>query len=289
MKFNLCVLVLALLCECGYGGWTFWSDWTTCPTPCEGRSKSRRRYCVTQFCNGEYYQAESCEPKDCLVTTKISAALRQKENLATTVLANKVTKQPTVSNNTQTSELPTNTILLASSRGIKAILQETWHPFITVTVPAMLRNTKTLNTEKLPRVVNRSTSHISASRDIDPRDIFNRTQSRKEMYEPSSSKERTANESNNTIVILVALPVMTICVVFYTAVKVFQMFKSSRIKTLESVDVRTSNNELSLSDYRDQDLEEREYHYVSYDEISKRGSYEKKSPSQSYVYDVTWL
>lgn len=127
------------------------------------------------------------------MTTKISAALRQKENLATTVLANKVTKQPTVSNNTQTSELPTNTILLASSRGIKAILQETWHPFITVTVPAMLRNTKTLNTEKLPRVVNRSTSHISASRDIDPRDIFNRTQSRKEKYEPSSSKERTAN------------------------------------------------------------------------------------------------
>lgn len=69
----------------------------------------------------------------------------------------------------------------------------------------------------------------------------------------------------------------------------FFRFKSSRIKTLESVDVRTSNNELSLSDYRDQDLEEREYHYVSYDEISKRGSYEKKSPSQSYVYDVTWL
>lgn len=48
------------------GGWTFWSDWTTCPIPCEGRSKSRRRYCVTQFCNGEYYQVKSCEPRDCL-------------------------------------------------------------------------------------------------------------------------------------------------------------------------------------------------------------------------------
>lgn len=289
MKFSLFVSVLALLCECGYGGWTFWSDWTTCPTPCEGRSKSRRRYCVTQFCNGEYYQVESCEPRDCLVTTKVPVSLRQKEKLATTVLANKMTKQQTVSNNTQIPELPTNTILLASSRGVKAILQETLHPFITVTIPARLRNTKTLNTEMRPRVVIRSTSQISASRNIDPRNIFNRTQFRKEMYEPSSSEERTANESNTTIVILVALSVITVCVVLYTTVKLFQMFKSSRSKHFESVDVRTSNKELSLSDYRDQDREEREYHYVSYDEISKRGSYENKSPTQSYVYDVTWL
>lgn len=213
------------------------------------------------------------------MTTKIPVALRQKENPATTLLANKVTKQQTVSNNTQIPELPTNTILLASSRGVKAILQETRHPFITVTVPTMLRNTETLNTEM----------YISASRDIDPRNTFNRTQFRKEMNEPSSSNERTANESNTTIVILVALPVMTVCVVLYTAVKLFQMFKSSRSKHFESVDVRTSNKELSLSDYRDQDREEREYHYVSYDEISKRGSYENKSPTQSYVYDVTWL
>lgn len=69
----------------------------------------------------------------------------------------------------------------------------------------------------------------------------------------------------------------------------FFRFKSSRSKNLEGVDVSTSNKELSLSDYRDQDREEREYHYVSYDEISKRGSYENKSPSQSYVYDVTWF
>lgn len=128
-----------------------------------------------------------------LVTTKVPVSLRQKEKLATTVLAIKMTKQQTVSNNTQIPELPTNTILLASSRGVKAILQETLHPFITVTIPARLRNTKTLNTEMRPRVVIRSTSQISASRDIDPRNIFNRTQFRKEMYEPSSSEERTAN------------------------------------------------------------------------------------------------
>lgn len=272
MNFNLCVSVLALLCESGYGGWTFWSDWTTCPIPCEGRSKSRRRYCVTQFCNGEYYQVKSCEPRDCLVTTRNPAAIRQKETLATTVLPNKVTTQQKVSKSTQTSESPINTILLASSRR-------------TVTVPAVKRYTTTLNTKPRPWVVNRSTSHISASRDIDFPDIFNRTQSRKETYEPTSSKE----ESNNSIVILVALPSMTICVVLYTAVRLFQIFKSSRSKNLEGVDVSTSNKELSLSDYRDQDREEREYHYVSYDEISKRGSYENKSPSQSYVYDVTWL
>uniref|UniRef100_K1R8I1 Complement C1q-like protein 3 n=1 Tax=Magallana gigas TaxID=29159 RepID=K1R8I1_MAGGI len=82
---------------------------------------------------------------------------------------------------------------------------------------------------------------------------------------------------------------MTICVVLYTAVRLFQIFKSSRSKNLEGVDVSTSNKELSLSDYRDQDREEREYHYVSYDEISKRGSYENKSPSQSYIYDTNNL
>lgn len=60
------LLLLFVFCFWSLGGWTFWSDWTTCPIPCEGRSKSRRRYCVTQFCNGEYYQVKSCEPRDCL-------------------------------------------------------------------------------------------------------------------------------------------------------------------------------------------------------------------------------
>lgn len=69
VRFVLLLLVCCccLVCFLGsLGGWTFWSDWTTCPIPCEGRSKSRRRYCVTQFCNGEYYQVNSCEPRDCL-------------------------------------------------------------------------------------------------------------------------------------------------------------------------------------------------------------------------------
>lgn len=115
-----------------------------------------------------------------MTTRSPAAAIRQKENLATTVLPNKVTKQQIVSHSTQTSESPINTILLASSRR-------------TVTVPAVKRHTTTLNTKTRPWVVNRSTSHISASRDIDFPDIFNRTQSRKETYEPTSSKEGTAN------------------------------------------------------------------------------------------------
>lgn len=114
------------------------------------------------------------------MTTRNPAAIRQKETLATTVLPNKVTTQQKVSKSTQTSESPINTILLASSRR-------------TVTVPAVKRYTTTLNTKPRPWVVNRSTSHISASRDIDFPDIFNRTQSRKETYEPTSSKEGTAN------------------------------------------------------------------------------------------------
>lgn len=114
------------------------------------------------------------------MTTKSPATTRQKENLATTVLPNKVTTQQIVSHSTQTSESPINTVLLASSRR-------------TVTVPAVKRHTTTLNTKTRPWVVNRSTSHISASRNIDSQDIFNRTQSRKETYEPTSSKEGTAN------------------------------------------------------------------------------------------------
>lgn len=67
--FKRRVRLLWLICSSDFwssGGWSFWSDWTTCPTPCEGRSKSRGRYCVTQFCNGHYYEFKDCDPNDCL-------------------------------------------------------------------------------------------------------------------------------------------------------------------------------------------------------------------------------
>lgn len=97
-----------------------------------------------------------------------------------------------------------------------------------------------------------------------------------------SQQKNTKSKSNKPFNILFVASQLHQMVFFFR-------FKSSRSKNLEGVDVSTSNKELSLSDYRDQDREEREYHYVSYDEISKRGSYENKSPSQSYIYDVTWL
>ncbi|XP_011412434.3 uncharacterized protein [Magallana gigas] len=162
----------------------------------------------------------------------------------------------------------------------------TIHPFIIVTVPALLHHTETVKNGERLQLTKKLTSldHI-----VDNYPRKNNTTAGKQMLKPSSSKSKTANESNTNIVILVALPVLTICVVLYLAVKLFRMLKPSRSSNLESVDVSTSNKELSLSDYRDQDREAREYHYVSYDEISKRGSYENKSPSQSYVYDVTWF
>ncbi|XP_052715449.1 uncharacterized protein LOC128188436 [Crassostrea angulata] len=282
MKFYLYVSVLAFLCDCGYGGWSFWSDWTTCPIPCEGRSKSRRRYCVTQFCNGHYFEFKDCEPKDCSVMKKISGARRQTENHNTTTLSSKVTKQQTIFIKTPSSVMLTSSIPRAPFRRTNVTI----HPFIIVTVPALLHHTETVKNGERLQLTKKLTSldHI-----VDNYPRKNNTTAGKQMLKPSSSKSKTANENNTNIVILVALPVLTICVVLYLAVKLFRMLKPSRSSNLESVDVSTSNKELSLSDYRDQDREEREYHYVSYDEISKRGSYENKSPSQSYVYDVTWF
>lgn len=273
MKLGLCVPVLALLCECGYGGWSFWSDWSTCPTPCEGRSKSRRRYCVTQFCNGYYYQVESCEPRDCLVT---------KQNHETTALTFKVTKQQTVSHKSP------STILLASTRLTSAAPQGLWNRFNAVTISSSLRNTENLNTENLSQIPNTLTTYLSVLGGTNVREEFIHKQSRKETYELTSSKETTNDNVNNTVV-LVVLPVFTMCMVLYTTAKLYQMFRVSRSENLPSVGLSSPSKILSLSENTTQSQEVREYHYVSYDEISKRGSYEDKSPSQSYVYDVTWL
>ncbi|XP_062605452.1 uncharacterized protein LOC134267249 [Saccostrea cucullata] len=78
--FRLLVSIF-LFCPNAWGGWSFWSDWTPCSYPCEGKTKWRRRHCMTQFCNGNYYESEYCRPQDCLPETKPpTVAFRQNFN-----------------------------------------------------------------------------------------------------------------------------------------------------------------------------------------------------------------
>ncbi|XP_062619316.1 zinc metalloproteinase nas-37-like [Saccostrea cucullata] len=95
-------------------GWSFWSDWTLCSYPCEGKTRWRKRHCMTQFCNGNYYEYEYCRPQDCLPETKPPpVAFRQNFNNS---YLTKETKRYVKSTVRESLTLPQNNFLKKITR-----------------------------------------------------------------------------------------------------------------------------------------------------------------------------
>ncbi|XP_061177759.1 uncharacterized protein LOC133186545 [Saccostrea echinata] len=264
--------------ECG---WSFWSDWTPCSYPCEGKTKWRKRHCLTQFCNGVYYEYEYCEPKDCLLETK----------------------PPPVAfrHNINNSYIPQETNRYFKSSGIVRETMQMTTP-ITHLVPTLTDLLK-----KITRQKEKNTATFVKKSEIDIDDHETNVQMKirevtklasqpahgnmnaKQNDQPTSKEE--GKERNVNVVILVAVPILTVCGVSYTIARIYKIIKDKKANSKEATE-NTRGQWPSLSSNKISSTEEnrevQEYNYVSYDEISKRGSYENSSPSHSYVYDVTW-
>lgn len=117
---------------------------------------------------------------------KISGARRQTENHNTTTLSSKVTKQQTIFIKTPSSVMLTSSIPRAPFRRTNVTI----HPFIIVTVPALLHHTETVKNGERLQLPKKLTSldHI-----VDNYPRKNNTTAGKQMLKPSSSKSKTAN------------------------------------------------------------------------------------------------
>lgn len=122
---------------------------------------------------------------------KISGAGRQNENHNTTTLSSKVTKQQTIFIKTPSSVMSTSGILRAPFRRTNVTI----HPFIVVTVPALLHHTETVKNGERLQLTKKLTSldHI-----LDNYSRKNNTTAWKQMLKPSSSKSKSANGNLRT-------------------------------------------------------------------------------------------
>ncbi|XP_048728696.2 uncharacterized protein LOC125646443 isoform X2 [Ostrea edulis] len=261
-----------------YGYWSFWSDWTTCPSPCEGEIRSRRRRCTTQFCNGIYYEYESCEPKDCLEPTKSPVALKENFNPLPIQETSKSFESPSKVPRILLKPMP---ILITSD--LKNTRQTQKNTFAVVTtsprkseVSDALNEMSTLQKRNLKE----NTKSSQTTR------IFNARHDQN-LHTISEGQTTSVHGSDVTVAILVAVPIITGCIVLYTMAKIYKLIKDRQQKhTNDKPDRCTS---LSSSEKNDEERETQEdYNYLTYNDISKRSSCENSSPTHSYVYDVTW-